>query len=220
MTTNWHVPLNKFSDEQRKVIERVYGGQPHHGYLYNDCSGTMTVRHPEGKEISSEEAFRILGLNRLLEPEVFDDWFEKYQEACSRASCAESAIKDLEVANETLKKTYNELFEQYQRLEDQLSKQPEQGLQVDWRLTCEENDHLVQDKETGSVKFLTNQYFSECSEHYTILATRPKPKIKPLSTLTKGEKAVLERFIVDNHAKTLSMSLLREWLNTRQEVKI
>lgn len=122
---NWHVPLSKFNDEQRVIIERVYGVRKCYDYLVN-CEGRvflLTDHHPFSSEITPDEAFKILGLDKLLESE--------------------------------------------------------QGLQnVDWSLIEHEYNWLVQRKSDGDVDFF--EVFPH-QDSYTILATRPKPKVKPLT---------------------------------------
>lgn len=74
MNNNWHVPLDKFSDEQRKVIERVYGSMQininrYFGF-YNGLMLFVDVKESLGKEITADEAFKILGLDRLLDTDL------------------------------------------------------------------------------------------------------------------------------------------------------
>ena len=116
---NWHVPLDRLSDEQRKVIERVYGIKCLEKYLVSNKGEVITYWVARGKEITPDEAFKILGLDRLLESE--------------------------------------------------------QGLQgVDWPDGIK---YIVQDVVTKVISF-RKQY---PSVNYRILATRPKPKVKPLT---------------------------------------
>jgi len=50
---------------------------------------------------------------------------------------------------------------------------------IDWALIDSDFTHLVQDKETGRMKFCRSRYYSDCKELYHLIATRPKPKYTP-----------------------------------------
>jgi len=86
--------------------------------------------------------------------------------------------KQLLCQNKALKQCFEEAEQKIKELEQQLAAKSElQG--IDWTLVDSDFTHLVQDKETGRMKFRMACYYSDCKDCYHLIATRPKPKYTP-----------------------------------------
>lgn len=154
-TNNWRVPLSKFSDEQRKAIESLLGYSCGWTYL-RKAEGLLWYSDSlsEFSEITPDEAFKILGLDRLLEPE--------------------------------------------------------QGLQgLSWP---DEAEMLVQDGEGGDLEFIGSSV-AEWHSKWKVIATRPKPKVKPLT----DEQIEAVREFVTHYDWAVKQDSVDVWLKEREQ---
>lgn len=248
---NWHVPLDRLSDEQRKVIERVYGSMQininrYFGF-YNGLVLFVDVKESLGKEITPNEAFAILGLDRLLDTDlvtvnnlkaqnkalhqVVD---ELEQEKDDLNAQGEIAAHELHEAEQKIKELKQKLIEsngfrgKAERLLDEesfklaqlrvqlkdcqhkLASQTEQGLQgVDWPDNAK---HLAQYGECV-------WFVGDVSIHpsWTILATRPKPKVKPLTDEQIEAVREFDKWLINDKPEIYKPNMIVDaWLKERE----
>ena len=166
MMNNWHIEIADCNEAQKEVLKRVYGNLPINinTYLGLHNGIVIGVFGPDGmgELITPEQAFERLGLG---------------EDTKALTKCENSIVK----AKKQLTRRTAKLREAEQiikELTQQLAAKSElQG--IDWTLVESFCTHLVQDKETGRMKFMNEAIYSDYKERYHLIATRPKPKYTP-----------------------------------------